>query len=143
MIAMARLRIVAMTWGPLPVRTWGVVFAVGDVADMVQGFDLPVTTDPGGELGRGCLLGVQAGDGVDGDSPPPSAVQGPDSAAEADGLGGVREGQPGGDGDGFEGPVLVPAVGAVVLAGPGRDLPPGQPLELGVQAGLVLFHDEE
>ena len=31
----------------------------------------------------------------------------------------------------------------VVLAGPGRDLPPGQPLELGVQAGLVLFHDED
>jgi hypothetical protein len=29
----------------------GGVFAVGDVADMVQGLDLPVAADPAGELG--------------------------------------------------------------------------------------------
>jgi hypothetical protein len=52
------------------------------------------------------------------------------------------KGQPGDDGDGLEGPVLVAAVAAVVLAGPGRDLPPGQPFELGVQAGLVALDQE-
>lgn len=39
--------------------------------------------------------------------------------------------------------MLVAAVASVVLAGPGGDLPPGQPLELGVPAGLVLLHDED
>jgi len=53
----------------------GGVFAVADVAEVVQGLDLPVAADPGGGLGRGCLVGVQAGDRVDGDGPPPPAVQ--------------------------------------------------------------------
>ena len=88
----------------------GGVFAVADVADVVQRLDLPVAADPGGELGGGGLVGVQAGDGVDGDGPPLPAVQGPDPAGEADGLGGVREGEPGGDGRGLEGAVLLAAV---------------------------------
>ncbi len=71
-------------------------FAVGDVADVVQGFDLPVAAYPSGELGGGGLAGGQAGDGVDGDGPPLLAGQGPDPAGDADGLGGVREGEPGG-----------------------------------------------
>ena len=33
---------------------------------MVQGFDLPVPTDQGGERGEGDASGLQAGDGVDG-----------------------------------------------------------------------------
>ena len=48
----------------------GGVFAVADVADVVQRFDLPVAADPGGELGGGGLAGVQAGDRVDGDGAP-------------------------------------------------------------------------
>ncbi len=43
----------------------GGVLGEGGVADMVQGLDLPVVADELGELGRGGLLGGQAGDGVD------------------------------------------------------------------------------
>jgi hypothetical protein len=81
----------------------GGVFAVADVADVVQGLDLPVAADPGGELGGGCLVGVQADDRADSDGPPPPAVQRPDLAGQAEGLGGVREAEPGGDGRGLEG----------------------------------------
>jgi hypothetical protein len=95
----------------------GGVFAVADVAEVVQGLDLPVAADPGGELGGGCLVGVQAGDRVDGDGPPPPAVQRPDLAGEAEGLGGVREGEPDGDGRGLEGAVLLAAMAPVVLPG--------------------------
>ena len=99
-----------------------------------------MTADPGGELGRGGLVGVQAGDGVDGDGPPPPAVQGADAAGEADGLGGVREGQPGGDGDGLEGAVLVAAVAAVVLAGgPDRDRRQGSRLICAYRPGWFFF----
>ncbi len=34
---MARLRRVAMTWGPLSARIWGGVLAAGDVADVLRG----------------------------------------------------------------------------------------------------------
>ena len=67
---MARLRRVAMTWGPLPVRNLGGVFAEGDVADVVEGLDAPVAADPGGEL-CGCgLVSGQAGDGAAGPGGP-------------------------------------------------------------------------
>ena len=39
----------------------GVVFAVGDVADVVEGLDAPVAADPGGDLGGCGLAGGQAG----------------------------------------------------------------------------------
>lgn len=89
------------------------------------------------------LVGVQAGDGVNGDGPPPAAVQRPDLASQADGLGGVREAEPGGDGRGLEGAVLLAAVAPAVLAGRYRDAPPGQVLDLGVQARLVLLHHQD
>ena len=38
----------------------GGVFAVADVADVVQRLGLPMDADPGGELGGGGLVGVQA-----------------------------------------------------------------------------------
>jgi hypothetical protein len=95
---MMRLRKVAMTWGPLPGADRGGVFAVADAADVVERFDPPVPAYPLGELGWGGLAGGQASDGVDGGGPPFPASKGPDTAGEADGLGGVGEGQPGGDG---------------------------------------------
>jgi hypothetical protein len=89
-----------------------------------------VAADPGGELGGGGLVGARAGDGVNGDGPPPAAVQRPDLAGQADGLGGVREAEPGGDGRGLEGAVLLAAVAPAVLVGRDRDAPPGQVLDL-------------
>jgi len=86
------------------------------------------------------LAGGQAGDGVDSDGAPfLLAGQGPDPAGDPDGLSGVREGQPGCDGSRLEGAVLVAAVAPVVLAVTDGDVPPGQVLELGVQAGLFFF----
>ena len=51
--------------------------------------------------------------------------------------------EPGGDGRGLEGAVLLAAVAPAVLAGRDRDAPPGQVLDLGVQARLVLLHDQD
>jgi hypothetical protein len=51
----------AMTWGPCCWCGPGVVLAVGDVADVVQGFDVPVAADPGGELGGAAWLAVKLG----------------------------------------------------------------------------------
>jgi hypothetical protein len=44
-----------------------VVFAVGDLTDVMQGLNLPVAPDEGGQFGGPGLVGGQAGDGVDGD----------------------------------------------------------------------------
>ncbi len=113
----------------------GGVFAVGDIADVVQRLDLPVTAYPSGELGVGGLGGGQAGNGVDGEGPPfLLAVQGPDPAGDANGLGGVREGKPGRDGGGFEGAVFFAAVTPVALLAADQDVAPGQVLDLGVRA---------
>lgn len=55
---MARFRRVAITWGLLPVHLGG-IFAVGDVADVVDALDLPVAADPSGELGGVAWLAVR------------------------------------------------------------------------------------
>jgi hypothetical protein len=54
----------------------------------------------------------------------------------------VREGDPG-DGGRLEGAPFGAAVTAFAGAGAGWDLPPGQVLELGVQAGLVVFDGQD
>jgi hypothetical protein len=83
---------------------------------VVQGLDVPVAADPSGELCGGGLAGGQAGDGVDGEGPPLLAVrQGPDPAGDAEGLGGVGEAEPGGDGGGFKRSVFFAAMPAAVL----------------------------
>jgi hypothetical protein len=121
----------------------GGVLAVGHVADVVQGFDAPVAADPPGEVGGAGLGDGQAGDPVGGDSPPPARGERPDAAGDGDGLGGVREGQPGRDGGGLDRAGLLAAVPAVALAVCGWDGAPGQVLDLGIQAGLVLLHDQD
>jgi hypothetical protein len=50
---------------------------------------------------------------------------------------------PGGDGDRLQGALLLAAVAAARLPVADRDLPPGQVLELGVQAGLVLLDHQD
>src|ERR1035441_8352014 len=83
--------------------------------------------------------GGQAGDSVDGGGAPFPAVQGPDPAGDAEGVGGMREGQPGRDRGGLEVAVLL----AAELAVSGGDVLPGQVLDLGIQGGPVLLHDQD
>lgn len=119
--------------GPMAGADLGGVLAVGDITDVVQRFDLPVPADPGGEFfGLGLVRG-EAGDGEDGDGLPSSAVAGAGPAGDADGLSGVREGQPLGDRADFDGAAFGPAVSVMGLGVPDLDLAPGQLFELPVQ----------
>ncbi|MEV0399695.1 ATP-binding protein [Actinoallomurus sp. NPDC050550] len=88
----------------------GGVFAVGDVAYVVEGFDLPLAADPGGEFVGPGLVGGEAGDGVDGGGRGFAAVAGPGLAGDGDGLGGVVEQQPFGQRDDLETAAFGPAV---------------------------------
>jgi hypothetical protein len=94
---------------------------------VVQRLDAPVPADVIGEAGGACLGGVQVGDGVPGHGAPLVAGKWPDSAGDADGLGGVGEVQAS-DGGCLQAADLgatVAAVAGVVLGG---DLAPGQAL---------------
>jgi hypothetical protein len=64
-----RLRSVVVTWGGEPLLAREALHG-SDVADVVDGLDVPVTADPSGELGGSSLGDGQAGDGVDGEGPP-------------------------------------------------------------------------
>src|SRR5215207_2154415 len=61
----------------------GGVLGKGDIADVVQRLDAPVTPDPVGEAGGAGLGGGEASDCVDGHHAPAAAVQGPDPAGDA------------------------------------------------------------
>lgn len=83
----------------------GRVLGEGDVSDVVRGvLHSPVPTDCGGQIGRGGLVGVEAGDGVDALTTFAAAgflV----AAADADGQAGVGEGDTSefvGDGAGLD-----------------------------------------
>jgi len=65
------------------------------------------------------------------------------AADDLDGLGGVREGEPLGDGGDLQGAVLAAAVAGLSGAAGDRHRAPGQGLELGVQAGLAAFDGED
>jgi hypothetical protein len=85
-------------------------------------------------------VGGQAGDGVAGlGRPRRGLVQWPAAAPDLDGLGGVGEGDPGGHRGGVEGAPLGPAMAFLPGVEGGPDLPPGQALQLRVQAGLVVL----
>src|SRR5208282_6499110 len=88
--------------GPVAGADLGAVLVVGDVADPVQPvFDSPVAADDAGEVGGPGLDDGQRGDRVDRLGRPLGAVlpgQRPSAADDPNGLGGVREGQPGRDG---------------------------------------------
>jgi hypothetical protein len=138
---MARLRRLAMARGALPVRTWEASSGEGGVADVVQRLDAPVPAYVVGEVGGAGLGGGEAGDRVDRHGPPPSVVQEPDPAGDADRLGGVGEVQASDGGD-LEPAELDPAMAAVTGVVLGGDVAPGQDLELLVQRGLVVLHDQ-
>src|SRR5664279_1429572 len=97
----------------------GMIFSERHVADPMQAvLDRPVPACPVRELSGVGLCGGEAGDRVHGDGVPASGVQCTDAAGDLDGLHGVREQQPGGDGDDldaapFDSPVAAVGAGAV------------------------------
>lgn len=139
---MARLRQVAMVRGALPVRSWEASSAKGGVSHVVQGLDLPVVSDQGGELGRDGLLCGEAGDGVDRLDGGLAGLAVGAAALDLDGLAGTREEQVVHGGD-LDAPDLIAAVAGV--AGPSleRDLPPGKGFELVPQVLLVALDDDD
>jgi hypothetical protein len=99
--------------------------------------DAPVAADDAREVGGARLGGGQRGDRVAGFTRPfPFHCA---AAHDLDGLGGVREGQPAGDGGDLEGAPLAAAVPAFPLVIGGWHVTPGQRGELGVQAGLIAL----
>jgi hypothetical protein len=104
-------------WGGAGADLAGVL-GEGDIAEVVQRLDAPVAAHVVGQTGGAGLGGGQAGDRVHGHGPPLAAVQRPDPAGDADGLGGVGEVQAGDGGD-LQAADLDAAVAAVAgLIGP-------------------------
>ncbi len=102
-----------------------------------------MAADPGGQLCRFGLVDVQVGDGVDGFGGEAAwLVETTPATADLQGLDGVREVDPGGDGEDLQRANLAAAVAAVIVAGGLRDLRPGQAGELCVQVGLVALHGQ-
>jgi hypothetical protein len=139
---MTRLRNVAMTCGPLPVRT-------------LQASSARVTSRmwcrprcPSGHGGSRpggtgqAWGGGEAGDGVHGDGAPAAAVQGPGAVGDPQGLAGVGGVEPG-DGGRLELAGLDAAVAAVAVWSAMGDVWPRQELELVVERGLVGLHAQQ
>jgi hypothetical protein len=90
------------------------------VVDFV--LDRPVAADPDGELRRPGLVNAQVGDPIDGLGREAfRLVEAASAAADLQGLGGVREVDPGGDGQDLARADLATAVSAVGVAGGVRD----------------------
>src|SRR4029450_4763268 len=66
----------------------GGVLGEGDIADVVQRLDGPVTAHVVGQAGRVCLGGGEAGDRVHGHGPAAGAGEGPGAAGGGGGVGG-------------------------------------------------------
>lgn len=135
---MARFRQVAIARGALPVRSWvgappgrrlGSVLGERGVPDVMQGLDVPVVANQLRELGRGGLVGGQAGDGVDGLDGGPAGLAVGAAALDLDGLAGAGEEQVvhGGDLDAAD---LEASVTGVLGAALEWDVLPGKGLEL-------------
>jgi hypothetical protein len=120
----------------------GGVFGEGGVADVVQRPDAPVASHVVGQAGGVGLGGGEVGDRVHDHGPPPPAGKRPDSAGDADRLGGVGEVQASDGGD-LQAADLGPAVAAVAGVVGDGDVAPGEAGELVVQRGLVAFDDEQ
>src|SRR5664279_193061 len=123
---MARFRSVAITCGPLPVRIWDK--SSPNVTSRTQCRRTSMHQWPRSQVaswsGAGLVDG-QVGDGVHGFGAPFAAVPFADLAGHLDGLGGVREQDPGRNGDDFQGAFLDPSVSAVVLGMSNGEIGPG------------------
>jgi hypothetical protein len=95
---------------------------IGDIADVVDSLDVPVATYPDGELGRACLAGGQAGDGVDGEGQPfLLAGQGPDPRVTRRAWAAWGKGSPAATVCRLKGAVFFAVVPAVALPVAGGD----------------------
>ena len=101
-----------------------------------------MTADEAGKVGGPGLDDGQRGDRVDRLGRPFRAGQRSAAAHDLDGLGGVRERQPGRDRSDLQGAPFSAAVAFLADPVRDRDVPPGQAGELGVQAGLVALDPE-
>ena len=142
---MARLRRAAETKGSVGGAQLVAVLVEDDVAHPVEAvLYRPVASGPGGDgLGLGLVHGKGA-DQVDHlGGPPPAAAALVDGsgAADPDHLGGAGEVDPGGGLDGLDGAPHPAPVGAVG-DGDGGHVLPGRPLQLPLQAGLVVLDGE-
>src|SRR5712691_4338016 len=139
MAAMMAARMVARLTGPLPVRL--VAVSSLNVTSVVVRLDGPVLADEAGQVLGGGVRAGQAGDGVGGlpGGPAGGGVLAP--AGDRDGLAGGREVQAA-DVDSLQGAGLSAAVPGVAGGGAGRDPPPGQGPDPGVQQRLVFLHQE-
>ena len=102
----------------------------------------PVLADQAGQVRHGGVGAGQAGDGVGGlaGDLPGAGVLAP--AGDLDGLAGMGEVQAA-DMGGLHGAGLGAAVPGVAGDAAGRDLPPGQGLDPGMQQRLVLLHHRD
>jgi hypothetical protein len=85
------LRRLAMVRGGGAGADLGGVLGEGNIADVMQRLDAPVASQVVGEAGGVGLGGGEVGDRVGGHGAPPPAGKRPDSAGDADRLGGVGE----------------------------------------------------
>ena len=104
--------------------------------------DGPVLADQAGQVRRGGVRAGQGGDGVDRLAGGPAGAGVLPPPGDLDGLAGVREVQAA-DVGGLQGPGLGAAVPLLAGGAAGRDLPPGQGADLGVQQRLVALHDRD
>src|ERR1017187_3953541 len=141
MAAMMAARMVARLAGPLPVRLAEVssLKVTSRRTYVVVRLDRPVLADQAGQVLRGGVSAGQAGDGAGGLAGDPAGGGVPAPAGDLDGLAGAGEVQPAGV-DVLQGAGLDAAVAGVAGDAAGRYLPPGQPLDLGVQQRLVFLH---
>src|SRR5438876_119831 len=118
--------------GPAAGAAGGGIFPESKVADVVVSLDGPLLADQAGQVTGGGLSAGQAGDGVDGltGGLPGGGVAPP--PGDLDGLAGMREVQAA-DVGGLQGAGLGAAVTLFAGEAAGRDLPPGQGADLGVQ----------
>lgn len=118
----------------------GVVLAVGAVADVMQKvFDLPVASDPGGELSSSRGAGRQAGDPVDVLDGELSGNEVLSSVRELEGLGRVGVVDVGECG-GLQAAVLDAVVGLVAVLVVEVAVAPGQTAHAVEQARVVGLH---
>jgi hypothetical protein len=113
----------------------GVVLAERAVADVVQKIFVPVSPDPGGELGAGRRPGRQAGDQVgafDGEFSGDAVLSPTDDLEGLAGVGVVEVGE----GGGLQPPDFQAVVGSGPVVVVERDLAPGQVADAVEQAGV-------